>query len=266
MVVFFFFQLTFTIEAGRRCETGPGTFTFETPQAEKIFSLIQSFIKRKTSSPLPQEGDGIIIAVPVENRLGTPDGNSPVMEDTPKDSLKSAPAPITLMPLPSVPTHDSPSAGRRNTHLDVIYADPADCIQSVIKRQPTTALYVDPASVLPLKPPGSAVTSLPTAQPPPFGLQGEPMDSEYSEVYDRVSPNRSNPAESSTEGTARRPTAEPIYDDPMSNNEEPAKQATPDPFSHLYAKVCKRGRSPSPNAINSAHDDDDVIYENLGII
>uniref|UniRef100_H3C8A4 IRS-type PTB domain-containing protein n=1 Tax=Tetraodon nigroviridis TaxID=99883 RepID=H3C8A4_TETNG len=36
-----------TIEAGRRCESGPGSFIFETPQAEKIFYLIQATIKQK---------------------------------------------------------------------------------------------------------------------------------------------------------------------------------------------------------------------------
>ncbi|XP_068176648.1 docking protein 1-like isoform X3 [Antennarius striatus] len=43
-------KLALTIEAGRRCDSGPGSFTFETQQAEKIFSLIQSTIKQKTSS------------------------------------------------------------------------------------------------------------------------------------------------------------------------------------------------------------------------
>ncbi|XP_061536679.1 docking protein 1-like isoform X4 [Phycodurus eques] len=41
-------KLTLTIEAGRRCDSGPGTFTFETEQSEKIFNLIQSTIKQKT--------------------------------------------------------------------------------------------------------------------------------------------------------------------------------------------------------------------------
>ncbi|CAN9510044.1 unnamed protein product [Ophioblennius macclurei] len=261
-------KLMFTIEAGRRCNTGPGTFTFETPQAEKIFSLIQSFIKRKTS-PLPNEVDGSIISIPTEKRLRTSDRKSPVMENTPDDSLKSgAPAPITLMPLPSLPTHDSPSAGRRNTPVDAIYADPVDCVPSAVRREPATALYVDPVSVLPLKPPGLTVTSLPTSQAPSLSLQGEPMDSEYSEVYDRVSPNRSNPGDPPSERTARRPAGEPIYDDPMSNTEQPAKQAEPDPFAHLYAKVCKRGRSPSPSpkTVDFTHDENDVISENMGII
>lgn len=280
-------KLTFSIEAGRRCDTGPGTFTFETPQAEKIFLLIQSSIRRKTSSATPsnqsQEGEGAmedlsslnqevddtVMVTPTDIRVRTPDGKSPVLEKDSQDLLKSAssvPAPITLMPLPSLPTRNSPSVSHHNTNLDVIYADPVDCVQSVGRRQPTTALYVDPASVLPLKPPVSTLTALSTSQVSASDPQREAMDSEYSEVYDRVHGNPLNPPDSLIKGPPKSPVVEPIYDDPLSNK-EPTIPVAPDPFAHLYAKVCKRGRSPSPATLDSAHDDDDdVIYENLGII
>lgn len=280
-------KLTFSIEAGRRCDTGPGTFTFETPQAEKIFSLIQSSIRRKTSSAASsnqsQDGEGAmevlsspdqefgdtLVVTPADNRVRTPDGKSPVLEKDSQDLLKlssGAPAPITLMPLPSPPTHKSPSLSRHNTNLDVIYADPVDCVQSAGRREPTTALYVDPASVLPLKPPVSTLAALSTSQVPASDPQREVMDSEYSEVYDRVHGHPPNPPHPLGEGPPRGPVGEPIYDDPLSNK-EPTIHVAPDPFAHLYAKVCKRGRSPSPATMDSAHDDDDdVIYENLGII
>ncbi|CAB1327032.1 unnamed protein product [Coregonus sp. 'balchen'] len=35
-------KITFSIEAGRRSESGPGTFTFETRQADDIFNLIET--------------------------------------------------------------------------------------------------------------------------------------------------------------------------------------------------------------------------------
>ncbi|KAJ3582722.1 hypothetical protein NHX12_000295, partial [Muraenolepis orangiensis] len=42
--------LTLTVEAGRRCDSGPGTFTFETDQASVLFGLVENAIKHQTSS------------------------------------------------------------------------------------------------------------------------------------------------------------------------------------------------------------------------
>ncbi|KAM4612093.1 docking protein 1 [Polymixia lowei] len=71
-------KLTITIEAGRRCNSGPGTFTFETGQANEIFSLIENAIKQQRASPTTasnhptvtmanqnQEGERVVLA----NRL-----------------------------------------------------------------------------------------------------------------------------------------------------------------------------------------------------
>lgn len=155
-------QSSLTIEAGRRCDSGPGSFTFETPQAERIFSMIQTNIKHKTSaisaenpnpeadkwirahSPLPRPPDLGSLAASLESKVR-------VQEKTSSPSEESSQPPITLMPLPLIPVHDSPSAG----HSDAEYADPADCIQASARLQPGKARYVDPASVLPLQPPGS---------------------------------------------------------------------------------------------------------------
>lgn len=291
-------KMALTIEAGRRCNSGPGTFTFETRRAENIFSLIQSTIKRKTSSvglalptdeevssvsniqanfPLPRIPDMTSMAAILENKLSTLERNPP--EETPEES-PSQPAPITLMPLPSVPTHTITTADHHSGQSDAIYADPLDCLPSALKLAPTTALYVDPASVLPLKPPGSSVTPPPAPSDPHAPLQMELLDSEYAEVYDKISPDRRAQTLLHGQGKAKRATNEPIYAEPMSQKDTtPQKiEAKPDPFAHLYAQVCRRGRSPSPSAspntrrANAAAAavakgvEDDVIYENLGII
>uniref|UniRef100_A0A3Q4GD13 Docking protein 1b n=1 Tax=Neolamprologus brichardi TaxID=32507 RepID=A0A3Q4GD13_NEOBR len=62
---FFFFQVMFSFEAGRRCDSGPGTFTFETKQGNEIFILVDQAIQsqkalaeeRRLSSPLNSESD-----------------------------------------------------------------------------------------------------------------------------------------------------------------------------------------------------------------
>lgn len=291
-------KLTLTIEAGRRCDSGPGTFVFETQQAENIFSLIQSTIKRKTSSaasgsqnleaekvvvaniqahsPLPKIPDMTGMAALLENQLRTLGRKSPALEDrspTQVDLVSKSesvqPAPITLMPLPLVPTHEG---GHHGGQSDGIYADPADCIKPVLK--PTAALYVDPASVLPLKPPGSR-------EPPVPCSNLRTMDSVYSEVYDKISPDQNKQNVLLSKANKNK---EPIYTEPMSNKDKvPQRTETkPDPFEHLYAKVCKTPPSSSPTSSPSTavstpassviattmnkESLDDIVYENLGII
>ncbi|XP_008298490.1 docking protein 3 [Stegastes partitus] len=283
-------KLTLTIEAGRRCHSGPGTFTFETQQAENIFSLIQSTIKQKTSSagnqsleaekapaaniqahsPLPKIPDVTGMAALLENQLRTSPASekrSPVQEDLVGKPESAQPAPITLMPLPLVPTHEG---GHHGGQSEAIYADPSDCIRPVLK--PTTALYVDPASVLPLKPPSSREPPVPASSVPRSSART--VDSVYSEVFDKISPDQNKQVDV-LQSKANR---EPIYAEPMSNTDKPSErtQTKPDPFEHLYAKVCKTPPSSSPTTCPGAaavsattpSDEslDDVIYENLGII
>nr|XP_046196272.1 docking protein 1-like [Oncorhynchus gorbuscha] len=54
-------KLTFNIEAGRRCDSGPGTFTFETCQADDIFSLIEAAIREQKAVAGDEcEGDTVV--------------------------------------------------------------------------------------------------------------------------------------------------------------------------------------------------------------
>ncbi|CAF88083.1 unnamed protein product, partial [Tetraodon nigroviridis] len=101
-----------TIEAGRRCESGPGSFIFETPQAEKIFYLIQATIKQKTS-PQTQETPDLANMAAGLHTLSMQGRKCSSPEDSPH-------APITLMPLPSIPTHSS----HPGSQSEAVYADP----------------------------------------------------------------------------------------------------------------------------------------------
>ncbi|XP_042244042.1 docking protein 1 isoform X1 [Thunnus maccoyii] len=310
-------KLALTIEAGRRCDSGPGTFTFETQQPEKIFSLIQSTIKQKSSSgtsgnhnqegervivtniqahsPLPKIPDMTSMASILENKLRTQEKTSEESVHVQEDPVGSSecgsaqPAPITLMPLPLVPTHDSPSGVCHGGQSEAVYADPADCLQSTPKPQVTTALYVDPASVLPLQPPSSREpVTLPSDSSTPCFIISH-QDSIYSEVYDKVSPVQSKPNVVKSKGKMKGfADDEPIYTEPLSKKESHKNETKPDPFAHLYAQVCKTTPTSSPSSSSNttpsfsassspvttsmttakASDQslDDVIYENLGII
>ncbi|KAM8878884.1 uncharacterized protein AB9W97_014528 isoform 2-T4 [Spinachia spinachia] len=297
-------KLAFTIEAGRRCDSGPGTFTFETPQAEKIFYSIRATINQKTStttlgnpnqesekvtaaniqahSPLPKIPDASSMAAILENKLRIK-GNASAQEEMSgsSESVSVQPAPITLMPLPLVPTHGSRSGGHLGGQSEAVYADPADCIQPVTKAKSGMAVYVDPASVLPLKPPSSREAITPcTNTPPPCDTSDHP-DPVYSEVYDKIRPVQNERTESqSNEKMESVGSDEPIYTEPAGKiAEDQQKERKPDPFAHLYAQVCKtppgfRSSSsantvPSSSSSSTSLSDpslDDVIYENLGII
>lgn len=218
----------------------------------------------------------------LESKLRTKVKLSPTSEEIvpPRDDSSPAqPAPITLMPLPLVPSHDNPS-GDLGGQSEAVYADPADCIRSATPKPiQTSALYVDPASVLPLLPPCSRESITPESPDTPPCLTVSSPESVYSEVYDKVCPVQNKPL-----------VTEPIYTLPTSGTEglSQKKETKPDPFAHLYAQVCKKAPSsssssssnsnPSYSASSSSVTDsvtaanvsdeslDDVIYENLGII
>uniref|UniRef100_A0A3B3BSH7 Docking protein 3-like n=2 Tax=Oryzias melastigma TaxID=30732 RepID=A0A3B3BSH7_ORYME len=269
-------QSVLTIEAGRRCSSGPGIFSFESSQVDRIFSLIQSSIKQRAPpsaprSPLPKTPS---MAAALETKLKIQGRKSPSLEEGPHaqedrgGQPDATPAPITLMPLPLLPTQTPPSRRAAVHQSDGIYADPAECAPPTMKPPPTKALYIDPARVLPLKPPGAADS------PPP---QTDQRDSVYSEVLDRVSPHQN---QQSGDPETERPE-EPVYAEPTAGAEpEPDRtENKPDPFAQLYAKVCKPHKGPPPESENRTgatppptrltrgeEPPDDVIYENLGII
>lgn len=255
--------------------------------------MIQSNIKQKTSaisaeqstpeadkkgntrarSPLPRPPDLGSLAATLENKA-TLESKARIQQKSGSPSEESSQPPITLMPLPLIPVLDSPSTGPS----DAEYADPADCLQASVRTQSGKALYVDPASVLPLQPPGSLQPS-PSESLPCVSVNRQ--DSVYSEVYDKISPVL---MKQSTLGPAK--VGEPIYTVPMINagvKEEHHEEKKPDPFAHLYAQVCKTKASDSdasgcvaaspakaaafvPGSPKTSRGQDDVIYENLGII
>lgn len=235
------------------------------PEADKRSNI-------RAHSPLPRPPDLGSLAATLENKAR-------MQEKTCSPSEESSQPPITLMPLPLIPVRDSPSVGQS----DAEYADPADCVQASVRLQSGKALYVDPASVLPLQPPGSSLPSTPESLP---SVSAERPDSVYAEVYDKISSVQIKQPTLSLAGVD-----EPIYTEPMSivgAKEEHKEETKSDPFAHLYAQVRKTKAEKPESSITPAgsdssrsvtassanittsprtiNDQDDVIYENLGII
>lgn len=265
--------------------------------------MIQDTIRRKTITPANQKRE--VERVSVTNpqaqspRPRTPDVTSVAAllerelttDKTKREDLLAAaqPAHITLMPLPSLPTQDAASGGLHGVHSEPVYDDPADCVQPVPKINTSTALYVDPACILPLKPPKQ--TTAPLCQSsetePCFDIHNP--DSGYSEVFDKISPVQRKKADFQRDHHAKCiADDETIYAEPVVEKGCRTNQPKPDPFAHLYAQVCKKSPTSDPSssgAGNSAQSVsapsvtanrnpqkakdqsfEDVIYENLGII
>ncbi|MEQ2170149.1 hypothetical protein GOODEAATRI_032376, partial [Goodea atripinnis] len=234
--------------------------------------------------PLPKIPDMTHMAATMENKLRMQDRRSPVFDDMAKSQEDSsgpsegAPAPITLMPLPSVPMHDNSFGDKHSSQSDPIYADPKDCVSSVVISKPIKAQYIDPASVLPLKPPCSQEpdATLPTTSDSNPHPNADVLDSVYSEVYDKISPDQNKrPVLQKTAKMAD----EPIYSEPVTRTDSECQKTEPkpDPFTHLYAQVCKaatlsKNSAASVTTLASSSTKSreetlgDVIYENLGII
>lgn len=246
-------------------KTSSVTVSSQDQEAEKVNNM-------QAHSPLPRTPD---LAATLDNKMKMQEKKSAAGEE-------SVQAPITLMPLPLIPSHDIPHLGGLS---EAVYADPADCIQAAPKLQQHKSLYVDPASVLPLQPPSSRSTPPPNADSQRFIDAGHP-DSVYSEVYDRVIPCSAVPVKETAPPTAN---PEPVYAEPVGSEKEvvSCKKET-DPFAHLYAQVRKTPPSSAPSSSSHAAPPcssaaasatvsigssktldqplDDVIYENLGII
>ncbi|XP_055765024.1 docking protein 2 [Salvelinus fontinalis] len=287
-------KLTFSIEAGRRCDSGPGAFTFDTCQADDIFSLIENAIREQKAvagdeceghtvaanrspnmprarSPLPKLPDSAAIlegSYSFKPVFSNAIGAEQCVYSQPPNLIGSEECPYSE-PADSI----KPKAPGLNSYLT---PPTASTLTPSIPLYPhnhhgnrTEPVYADPADILSLTPPRS------TPPPPPptssscschHGDKPEPV---YSEVYDR----------------GQEPGKEqPIYSEPCVGT--PAKGPNTDPFAHLYSQVCKPGSSSSSSSSPSSSSSSsltitrtlatrrptagrqspEVIYENMGFI
>uniref|UniRef100_A0A673YBX8 Docking protein 1a n=1 Tax=Salmo trutta TaxID=8032 RepID=A0A673YBX8_SALTR len=222
-------KLTFSIEAGRRCDSGPGTFTFETCQADDIFSLIETAIReQKAVAGDEYEGDTV-----VANR-------SPNM-------------PRARSPLPKLP--DSAAILEGSYSFKPVFSNAIGSEQCVYSQPPNLISseecpYSEPADSIKPKAPGlNSYLTPPTATTltPSIPLYPQPV---YSEVYDRASPLPDKTQQQNQDQRGQEPgKEEPIYSEPCVGTS--AKGPNTDPFAHLYSQVCKPGSS-SPSSSSSS--------------
>ncbi|XP_056612028.1 docking protein 1b [Triplophysa dalaica] len=199
-------RVMFSFEAGRRCESGPGNFTFETKQGNELFHIIEKAIReqkaqaeeRHQSCPsldsdcptLQQIRAAIADATSREpdgdsggSKPGSADGIFSRRDNDGKNlkgrSLPEPPPPVEPPPRSAMPrgNKSGPLLGDQGS----LYSEPADSV-----RAPPIlgdSLYSDPVDSIKTAMP----TPNPRLRPPGDDGVGRHLDPFYSDIYDQIS-------------------------------------------------------------------------------
>ncbi|XP_062375403.1 docking protein 1 [Sardina pilchardus] len=285
-------KMVFLIEAGRRCESGPGAFTFETRQGDDIFSRIETAVqeqrssalagvKRRPNSPLPSIPNSAAAALAgvssdsssrvVSNSINSVGAGEPIYTDPATVISFSKPMLSNALEPP-----DSP---------EIVYAEPMDAIITPYPMRPDQPSAPPPTIVL-------SETSEPVYSSP-VNCVCPPLDPDrcdddaepvYSEVSDKM-PDVAFPLQSQPEAVYSEPhkAANPETDVSQSGVRGGLTENKPmDDPSALYSKVNKPPKLPKtlsvqvnkpPKLSQTRHrlphhgqPTPDIVYEDLGLI
>ncbi|XP_065261650.1 docking protein 1 [Emys orbicularis] len=239
-------KVMFSFEAGRRCESGPGNFTFETKQGNEIFRLVEASIREQKaqveenrqscdsldldcpsvvlirnaladslSLELPAEGDGPTVpkaglaaklSAAPEERDAIALLKARTLPEPPVPPKPAHPSTPPRSPLPKVPRALLPSEDPAS-----LYSEPMDAVKGIRAR--LDPLYSDPIDS---KPGGGAMGHGPAQEEAKLRKPG----CLYSGLYDRVQPAGNSQAE-------RLPRCrEHIYDEPEGRAPHPVPANT----------------------------------------
>uniref|UniRef100_A0A8C2ACS9 Docking protein 1a n=1 Tax=Cyprinus carpio TaxID=7962 RepID=A0A8C2ACS9_CYPCA len=299
-------KMVFSIEAGRRCESGPGTFNFETRQSDEILRLTESAIhlqkslavtgdrhsphsprSRSPRSPLPRRPDSFIV-------LDTKGSNSPQPSDTKLPlipNLADALGPNTSPSGLTEPAYANPADSISSSKST--YSDPGGGISL------TEPVYSNPAILIGRHEPVYA--DIKTAPLPTHHRdESEPVYSDPADVI-RLKPNccvHANPTDTMDcrpvnttpnndkqqepvysevydhvkLNTSKRldQTEEPIYSVPQvvqsTQNNSSQQSKMSDENQPIYSKVYKPPKTPQPLQEKKLSQTPAVVSEDLGMI
>ncbi|XP_076150976.1 docking protein 3-like [Alosa pseudoharengus] len=282
-------KLVFLIEAGRRCESGPGAFTFETQQGDDIFSRIETAVQEQSSSALAgvkRRPNSPLPSIPNSAALAgmSSDSSSRVVSDS--INIVGAGKPIYTDPA-SVISFSKPMLSNVLDPPDspeIVYADPMDAIRTPYPMRadqpsappPTIGLSESSEPVY-----SSPVNCVCPRLDPDRCDDAEPV---YSEVYNEM-PDIALPLHSQQEAVYSEPhrAANPETDLSQSDVRGGVTEDKPmDDPSALYSKVNKPPKLPKnlstqinkpPKLSQTRHrlphhgqSTPDVVCEDLGVI
>lgn len=276
--------MMFSIEAGRRCESGPGTFNFETKQSDEILRLVELAIRqqkclsvstgggspRSPSSPLPRRPISASLLDTQPNSCSDSESahlDSGTLTSGAVGSAESAcvrPAPAYRPPaepagLPE-PVYSTPV----NIIDSSAYSQPADVRshQTVKNGRPThlhvgyvEPVYADPVDVIRPNPDTQTRPAETVAPPIPSETSHRhgPPEPVYSEVL-QVTPD------------SRGAQEEPIYSLPVFNTTPKTPEDDHSKTTVIYSQVNKPGKTTKSREKNTTHGGQDFLPESLGLI
>ncbi|XP_040037599.2 docking protein 1b isoform X1 [Gasterosteus aculeatus] len=214
-------RVMFSFEAGRRCDSGPGNFTFETKQGNEIFSLVdqaiqsQKVLAEEHKLNLDPDCPASMLHIRtggVTAGSGDSDGDSGGSKPGSADGVlgkRSLPEPPAMLGSAGGGLGTSKSSRGQTKALALadehtsLYSEPADSVR--LPPHGTDCLYSDPVDSIKGQSQTSGASTLPVPAPrlrpvgeeaSPGGIQGDhhnvgsnhrkPPDL-YSHLYDRIS-------------------------------------------------------------------------------
>lgn len=148
-------KVMFSFEAGRRCPSGPGTFTFQTAQGNDIFQAVENAIHRQKAQGKAVQGQDVLRADShegevAEGTLASPPGpqelpgNPPAVYAEPLDSLRVPPRP-SRDSLYSDPLDSTPARAGEGAQLKKpLYWDLYEHVQQQLLKTKLTDPKEDP--------------------------------------------------------------------------------------------------------------------------
>lgn len=247
----------FSFEAGRRCPSGPGTFTFQTAQGNDIFQAVESAIHRQKAQGKAGQAHDILRADSqegemAEGKLASPPGpqellgSPPALYAEPLDSLRMPPGPaqdsLYSDPLDSAPA----GAGQGQQLKKRLYWDLYEHVQEQLLKTKVTdtkedPIYDEPEGLAPAPPRG--LYDVPQEPKDAWWCQARVKEEGYELPYNPATDDYAVPPPRSTRSLMAPKTQGPAFPEPEITTGKGSKGHGSDTV--LYSQVQKCGASGS---------------------
>ncbi|KAH0515894.1 Docking protein 1 [Microtus ochrogaster] len=247
-------KVMFSFEAGRRCPSGPGTFTLQTAQGNDIFQAVEAAIQQqKAQGKVGQgqdvfrtdshegEAEGKVVSFPVPQE---PLGSPPALYAEPLDSLRTLPGPsqdsIYSDPLGSTPAR----AGEGLQAKKPLYWDLYGHVQQQLQKTKLTdskedPIYDEPEGLAPALPRG--LYDLPQEPKDAWWCQARAKEEGYELPYNPATDDYAVPPPRSSKPVPAPKPQGLVLPEPGSTGGSGSKGHSLD--TALYSKVQKSGTS-----------------------
>ncbi|XP_021564484.1 docking protein 1 isoform X2 [Carlito syrichta] len=245
----------FSFEAGRRCPSGPGNFTFQTAQGNDIFQAVETAINRQKAQGKAGQGQDVLRADShegevAEGRLAPPPGpqellsSPPALYAEPLDSLRVAPGP-SQDSLYSDPLDSTPAVVGEGLKKPLYWGLYEHVQQQLLKAKLTDPkedpIYDEPEGIAPAPPRG--LYDLPQEPKDAWWCQARMKEEGYELPYNPATDDYAVPPPRSTKPLLAPKPQGPAFPEPGTATGSGSKSQSSD--TALYSQVQKSGTSGS---------------------